>query len=545
MTEGLNSQSLPRRIGRYDVVGLLATGGMAEIFLGKLVGPNEFERPVVIKRILPHLARNAEFVEMFLNEARIVAGIRHANVVHVQELCREDDDLFLVMEYIEGESVGGVMRRVWTRDETVGFALAAHVIAEACAGLHAAHELKYPDGTPQNVVHRDISPQNLMVTYGGAVKLLDFGIAKTARRVGHTEVGVVKGKSAYMSPEQCRGKKLDRRSDVFCLGTLLYELSTSRRLFHRASDLATMTAITKHPVPRPSDVVPGYPASLEEVCLKALAKSPAERYPTAAAMRRDLVAAIRVLASGEPLEESASRLMHRMFPDRIAEKTEMVRRVVAGTAPSAVVPAEVDPAVELPWLDETTTFHVPAPARSADYTVQISRESASISTAAPSRRLLVGVIVAALAAGSVAAWAARAARAPDKSASATPSASAPPSACASSLANVVLHVESAPAGATVTAGGEALGTTPLDATLPSSHTPLRVMIAHAGFEPAVQEVVPDANVKVMVTLTPVASEAPEPEPETTRGGSAAKPARPARPRGAAPAKSGDPFFRFE
>ncbi|HVY46217.1 MAG TPA: serine/threonine-protein kinase, partial [Minicystis sp.] len=396
MTDRVNAASLPRRIGRYDVAGLLATGGMAEIFLGKLVGPNEFERPVVIKRILPHLARNAEFVEMFLNEARIVAGIRHANVVHVHELCRDGDDLFLVMEYVEGESVGGIMRRVWTRDETVGFAVSAYLIAEACAGLHAAHELKYPDGSPQNVVHRDVSPQNLMMTYDGHVKLLDFGIAKTARRMGQTEVGVVKGKSAYMSPEQCRGKPLDRRSDLFCLGTLLYELTTSRRLFHRASELATMTAITKQPAPRPSDVVAGYPPALEAVCLRALAKAPDDRYPTAAAMRRDLLSAIRELTDGEPLEETAAALMRRVFPDRIAEKAEMIRTVAAGAAPSSVVPAETDTTVELPWLDETTALRLPGDARSADFTVKLERAAEDAEAARP-RRPWARALAAALA----------------------------------------------------------------------------------------------------------------------------------------------------
>src|ERR1700744_5870355 len=134
MADGPTAESLPRRIGRYDIAGLLATGGMAEIFLGKLIGPDEFERPVVIKRLFPHLARNTEFVEGFLDEARIIAGIHHENVVHVHELCRESDDLFLVMEYIEGESVGGIMRRLWTMNEALGFTLSAFIIAEVCAG---------------------------------------------------------------------------------------------------------------------------------------------------------------------------------------------------------------------------------------------------------------------------------------------------------------------------------------------------------------------------------------------------------------------------
>ncbi|HEY4117053.1 MAG TPA: serine/threonine-protein kinase [Byssovorax sp.] len=540
MIEGLRGGSVPRRIGRYDVVGLLATGGMAEVFLGKLLGPSEFERPVVIKRLLPHLARSDEFVQMFLDEARIVAGIRHGNVVHVHELCRDGDELFLVMEYVEGESVGGIMRRVWTQGETVGFALAAHVIAEACAGLHAAHELRYADGTPQDVVHRDVSPQNLMVTYDGQVKLLDFGIAKTARRVGHTEVGVVKGKSAYMSPEQCRGKKLDRRSDVFCLGTLLYELSTSRRLFYRASDLATMTAITKQAAPRPSDVVAGYPAELEAVCLRALAKSPEDRYPTAAAMRRDLVAALRVIAGGDPLEEAAATLMQRVFADRIAEKAEMIRSVVAGAAPATVVPAEVDAAVELPWLDETTALRLPGDAQPTGESGAIAR----VDAAPGAKRPIVAALAAALVLAAGVVWTARAAspgRPPTAAATvaastSTPRAPADSASESSAAAKVVLHVESAPPGASVTLAGRELGVTPLDAPLPASSARVELVIASEGFAPSVQEIALDANVKVMVTLTPhVGSSEPA---------SSAAPT-PARRRGAAPAKSGDPFFRFD
>ncbi len=179
---------------------------------------------------------------MFVDEARIVAGIRHPNVVAVQELAHEGDELFLVMEYLEGESVGGVARRLVTRGESLRRSLAAFVIAEACAGLHAAHELVDDEGLPRDLVHRDVSPQNVFVTYSGQVKVLDFGVAKAANRNTQTEAGQVKGKFAYMSPEQCLGKPLDRRSDIFGLGIVLWELSTGRRLFKRGSEHLTFKA---------------------------------------------------------------------------------------------------------------------------------------------------------------------------------------------------------------------------------------------------------------------------------------------------------------
>jgi serine/threonine-protein kinase len=214
-------------------MGQLAVGGMATVLLGRLTGPRGFEHSVVIKRILPHLAAVPELVDMFVEEAQIVASIRHPNVVHVHELGHDRDELFLVMEYLEGESVGGLMRRLITRQEQLDLQLAIHIVAEACAGLHAAHELKDADGKKRGLVHRDISPQNVFVTYSGEVKVLDFGIAKVANSGTKTEAGHLKGKLQYMSPEQCLQKPLDRRSDVFALGIVLYELTTGRRLFKR------------------------------------------------------------------------------------------------------------------------------------------------------------------------------------------------------------------------------------------------------------------------------------------------------------------------
>ena len=174
-------------IGRYEVVGRLAVGGMAEILLGRLRGPSGFERAVVIKRILAHLAEQPAFVDMFLDEARLAARIQHRNVVQVHELGQDGKNLFLTMEYLEGENAAGMVRRSLVLEKDIGAAMCAFIVAEACAGLHAAHELKDPEGRPLALVHRDISPQNIFVTYGGGVRVLDFGIAKAADRTAHTE----------------------------------------------------------------------------------------------------------------------------------------------------------------------------------------------------------------------------------------------------------------------------------------------------------------------------------------------------------------------
>jgi eukaryotic-like serine/threonine-protein kinase len=231
----LASPGVPTSMGRYEIVATLASGGMAEILLARLDGAEGFQRPVVVKRILPQLARTRSYRDMFVDEARIVAGIRHPNVVQVHELGQQDDELFLVMEYLDGESLGSLMRRLWSRGRRMDRDVAAWVVAEACAGLHAAHELTDEDGLPRNLVHRDVSPHNVFLGYQGGVKVLDFGIAQASERITKTETGQVKGKFEYMSPEQIQSRPLDRRADVFALGVLLYELTTARRLFKRPS----------------------------------------------------------------------------------------------------------------------------------------------------------------------------------------------------------------------------------------------------------------------------------------------------------------------
>ena len=339
--------ALPEHIGRYQILGLLGTGGMAEILLARVNGPSGFERPVVIKRILPHLAREQRFRDMFLDEARIVAGIRHQNVVNVHELGQEGNDLYLVMEYLEGESASTLARRLASNRKLLNFGLCAHLMAEIAAGLHAAHQLEGPDGESQGLVHRDVSPANVFLTYTGGVKMIDFGIAVAADRVSRTEAGQVKGKYAYMSPEQCMGVQLDRRSDVFSMGIVLYELSTCRRLFKRQSDMLTLQAICHEEVIPPSQLVPEYPPELERVCLKALSKALDQRYQSAQEMRRDLIEVSRQLNGSKIPEESLAKVMRRLFPDRIEEKRALLTKLRAGERVAELPAADVDEQIEI------------------------------------------------------------------------------------------------------------------------------------------------------------------------------------------------------
>ncbi|MCB9651318.1 MAG: serine/threonine protein kinase [Deltaproteobacteria bacterium] len=345
----------PPQIGEYEIVGLLGTGGMAEIFLGRQTATG-FQRPVVIKRVLQHLVRQESFVAMFLDEARTLASLRHPNIVQIYDVQRSPEELYMVMEYVEGEDAASVRRRLNHRDETLPRALWAYVLSEVCAGLHAAHQLADHNGRRLNLVHRDISPSNVLITYDGAVKLIDFGIAKTDTRSVRTAAGQVKGVFAYMSPEQASGRPIDLRSDLFAIGILLYEFTTGRRLFRRANDLATMQAVCTDPIPPPSAFAADYPPALEAVVMKALQRDPNDRYQSALELRRDLLAVARQF-EGIP-EELIKVVMQSVFEDRIE-----LKRSILSDQHEAWSRDRMDSVVEVPMvpghLTMTPSLEVP------------------------------------------------------------------------------------------------------------------------------------------------------------------------------------------
>jgi serine/threonine-protein kinase len=490
---------LPARVGRYEIVAPLAEGGMAEILLGRLTGPSGFEQVVVIKRILPHLARSLSLVEMFLDEARIVAGIRHANVVHVHELDREGDALFLVMEYLEGEAASALVRRAISRNRALPPWVGAHVVSEACAGLHAAHELCAADGAPLHLVHRDVSPQNIFVTYGGQTKVLDFGIAKARDRITRTEAGQLKGKLEYMAPEQCRGGQVDRRTDVFALGIVLHELTTARRLFRRAGGLSTMEAICLRPIVPPSACAENYPEELECIVMKALARPPDERYATAADMRRDLASVLRAIGPPAP-DEALSEIMSELFADRIEQKRELLRRVRAGGALTHV-PGEADVTVDIPIV--TATRHATA----ADTMPESpSRGRRRIPRWVWPAGAIAGGGVAALSAilgHAPAPTVAERAEAPSIPSPSPPPRVAEPEASTVSPRQIAIWVISEPAGATVIFDGTERGPTPLELrALPRPGT-ARLELRKPGYVPLDQEVSLDVDQRLKLALTKV------------------------------------------
>ncbi len=319
-----------RQFGRFQLLMEMAHGGMATLFLGRIQGPEQFERLVAIKKIHDHLADEAEFIDMFLDEARITALIHHPNVATVFDLGQVEGAYFIAMEYIHGENLTAVLRASARQRRRLPWEFAARIVADAAAGLHAAHEIKGPDGKPLGVVHRDVSPQNILVSYDGHVKVVDFGIAFAAERISHTTAGTLKGKVSYMSPEQTMRGQVDRRSDVFSLGIILFEAVCLKRLFREESEAAALLRVREADVPKPRSIRPDIPPELERIILKALAKNPEDRYQTAEeleeALNKLLVSRGKVV--GPP---QIAKLMERLFYDKKKLKDEQIHKALEST----------------------------------------------------------------------------------------------------------------------------------------------------------------------------------------------------------------------
>jgi serine/threonine protein kinase len=317
---------VPIPFGKYQLQRKLAEGGMAEVFLGRQAGMEGFEKLVVLKRIRPELSSDQNFVNMFLNEARVAARLNHPNIVQIFELGKVESQYFIAMEFIHGEDLRSLTRQSDAAKRHVPAGLVCRIIADTLAGLHYAHTRPGADGKQMGLVHRDVSPQNVLVTYEGGVKLVDFGIAKATRSglTEQTRAGLFKGKFAYMSPEQSRGQPLDARSDIFAVGILLWELLTWTRLFKRANDMATLIAVAEEEIPSPLSFDPKLPAELERIAMKALHRKTHMRYTTAQEMRADLEALIRSQGwEGDAL--ALQTYMHETFADKLRRQEEDIR----------------------------------------------------------------------------------------------------------------------------------------------------------------------------------------------------------------------------
>jgi len=295
-----------RRVGRYALYGELASGGMAAVHLGRMLGPVGFARTVAIKRLHPHLARDPEFVAMLLDEARLVARIKHPNVVPTLDVVAVEGEVLLVMDYVPGATVSRILIALGRRKETMPTDIAVGICLGVLDGLHAAHEAKSEDGAPLEIVHRDVSPQNIIVGTDGVARMLDFGIAKAAERLQTTEDGALKGKLGYIAPDVLSAGHVDRRSDIWGVGVVLWEMLVGRRLFATTgSPRSLVRAIMDEDVPAPSSYGVACPAALDAVVERALRKSPSERFATA----REMAAA---------LEKAAPPASNRAIADWLA-----------------------------------------------------------------------------------------------------------------------------------------------------------------------------------------------------------------------------------
>ncbi|MHB1844363.1 MAG: serine/threonine-protein kinase [Deltaproteobacteria bacterium] len=276
--------------GRYTLLRPLAQGGMAELFLARQEGPGGFRKIAVVKRVLPHLSADPEFVRMFFDEASLVARLSHPNVVQIFDFGQAEGAHYLAMEYLAGESLASLVRAARERGRPMPISLALGIAASVCDGLEYLHSFVDDDGCPRPIIHRDISPQNLFATYQGTVKILDFGVAKAEGRLAVTVAGRIKGKLAYMSPEQAAGRELDGRSDIFALGAVLHELLTGERLFQRDSQEAIFRALREEPIPKPSARRREVPPEIDAIVLRALARETQERFLRACDLRAELQA---------------------------------------------------------------------------------------------------------------------------------------------------------------------------------------------------------------------------------------------------------------
>jgi serine/threonine protein kinase len=361
-----------RQVGKYEILTRISVGGMAELYLAFLPGPGGFKKFVALKQILPDVRRDEQFVKMFLDEARITASLNHPHIGQVFDLGRDgkSGELFLAMEFIAGQDLGQVIKTAVATGTGLPLELSCLIVRDLCLGLHAAHTFVDPSGRAQPVIHRDVAPKNVMVSYAGHVKVIDFGIAKAKGRLVRTQMGTVRGTQAYMSPEQIQDLPIDGRSDLFSVGIILYELLTGSRLYPASSTGSVLKLIRQVPV-NPCEQNPEIPAALGEVVLKALAKEPDDRFQTGKAFAKAIEAAYPQLGD----EDALAAFMSQLFEAQLKSSRALFEAAqqdadsgqISGRLPAlAKRLAPVDEVPELPEVSVPTPVRRPAVLKSAN-----------------------------------------------------------------------------------------------------------------------------------------------------------------------------------
>lgn len=467
--------------GRYQLLKKIASGGMGQVLLAKK-GQDDFEKLVVIKRILPHLVEDDEFFTMFRDEAKITMRLDHPNIARINEFGVENGVHYIEMEYVAGEDLRRIEKRAAAVGAGIPIGVILRIIADAAAGLDFAHKARDAKGNPLHLVHRDVSPQNILVGFDGSVKLIDFGVAKAAGRAQHTATGILKGKFPYMSPEQAQGDELDARSDVFALGIVLWEQLTGRRLFKGENDLATQRLVRACQVPPPSNVEPSVPAGLDPITLKALAKDPQDRYADASELR----AALEDFALQNAIPHSAAHLsafMRELYAERIAKEADPrfyeedsgLTDLDVGGLPSPKGQATVVDRAKVASVSGPATIATTGPVTQA--VAPPPKPSAVPKLAAGAGLLLVVVVGAFFALRQPEAKPVETPPPPKLVEPVTPPPPAEPP-------RLQIRIESEPPGATVELAGVSVGQTPFDARLEKAKLPVALRLSAEGYEPA-------------------------------------------------------------
>jgi serine/threonine protein kinase len=332
----------PVRFGKYILLERLATGGMAQLYRAKIIGIQGFEKLIAIKMILPHLAKEKELVASFIDEAKLAALLNHGNIVQIYDFGSMEDSYFISMEFLFGKDLRAIAAKAKERDLPLSLEHTLYIISRACSGLDYAHKLKDFQGKPLNIIHRDISPQNIFVTYEGDVKLLDFGIAKAASQSTITQYGMIKGKVAYMSPEQAAGKFIDQRSDIFSAGILLYEMVTGGRMFTGDSTMQILAKVREAEFDSPDSVAPGLHPKVYKILNRALAREREERYQSSGEVLGDLEECMAEL-SLRPTAGGLAQYMKALFQDEIAAEDQVIREVSGITRVEEPEPDKPEP----------------------------------------------------------------------------------------------------------------------------------------------------------------------------------------------------------
>jgi serine/threonine-protein kinase len=524
-----------RRVGRYELLQRLGHGGMATVFLSRASGTAGFEKLMAVKVIHPHLASEPEFVEMFLDEARIAARIHHPHVVEILDLGREEGVFFMVMEYVEGETLASLLRQLNKADERLPLAVALQIVADACGGLAAAHDLVDRDGTPFKLVHRDVSPHNLLVAMSGVVKVVDFGIMKAAGKRSSTLTGQLRGKLPYMSPEQARSETLDHRTDLFALGAVLWELLTGERLFGGRTESEVLMRVADCEVPDIATKRSDLPAAVGAVLRRALAADREERYGSAQEMLRDLRAIMRQVDDGEDPRDVLAATMKRHFGGRI----EYLHAAVRESGSSAELLARVDMRDS---IDDRTPLATPStpPLSRAVATPEGGATLTTTLAGAPARHWSLWVVLPLLGAAIGTAAVSLRDREADQVAEATPVEPAPARDGSTGEVPVATTVkwffDTDPKGATLFVNGKRHDkTTPTAIEVPQGDEPVLVRFEKDGFVALERRLAPISSQNHHYPLVRAEADAPPPTPVNTnlhftaRKKGSGKPGKPTAP----------------